>query len=354
MLASIVAGAITGIAETLMLFPIENIKQQQQLPSSPRTSVSFLYAARRTWRMQGALGFYRGMAPVLFCAVPNQALRWASFDFFCGLTHCLAPGASLWAVALAGMGSGILVSIITGVPVETAKTQAIHASMVSMGASAIVPHTTSGDVGEDSDIDVLEGTTIPYVGSPAATYGGVAGAGAAGGGGGMIETCVVNVNTSLVSPRKSHRKSSSPAVAAGAAAEQQPVLRGWLPTVLKKISNQGVRFPVHRFILNWLCGDTSVTCDASSNPFFGFLAGATAGICSIPVNNAVDVIKARMQSLDADHYGHSLACAKKLLREEGVQVFFHGMGARALRSGLGAGFAFAFFPVIKSYILATD
>ena len=84
---------------------------------------------------------------------------------------------------------------------------------------------------------------------------------------------------------------------------------------------------------------------------FGFIAGAISGIASIIMTQPVDVIKTRMQGLQAERYGHSLNCAIQLVREEGIQVFFHGMLARTLRSALGAGFAFTFFPIVKAMLL---
>ena len=363
MLASVVAGAMTGVVETLLMFPIENLKTQQQLtfnraaPVGSGGNASFAQVARRTWRLQGARGFYRGMAPVLFCAVPNQALRWTSFDVICSLTSCLADG-GLWSVALAGVGSGIVVAAITGVPVETAKTQAIH--------SAMLQHTHLLVPDEDSDIDPLEGLSVS--GALAARLHRSPRTPGEGGRGasrfpqqhqhdGFV---VVNVPTSVIvvgAAAAGHGGGSSDMDAGGVALavvddKSRSVLRGWLPTIIKKVGNQGVRFPVHRALLNYMCGSTHLACDAAKNPMFGFIAGALAGMSSILVTQPVDVVKTRMQGLGADRYGHSWSCAWHLLREEGAQVFLHGMGARALRSGLGAGFSFAFFPVVKALLVA--
>jgi len=527
-LSSVVAGAITGIFETLLMFPIENIKTQQQLvfTSAPSSNskisnsnnahhqhhqgLSFWQATKTTWRVLGFFGFYRGMGPVLFCAVPNQALRWTAFDTMCTLTDCLGEG-RLWAVALSGVFTGIAVSLITGVPVETAKTLSIHQSMTVIVTKSNAkqndvdavenrsPHsqlldvartpTTSSKVAklvmdededdnnnnscssreddsnensqrrrstrmmtEDSDIDVLEGASIQPVlvpNTPTTVHAAahlhpqrntkrrktsdldtnekldvsdglpVEIITTSGGGDDQNsslkkrhhhhhenKTTVISSNvassnhhnlswedevveaseeqckkntgpmTWLVdflnknsNTSSSDENDSSPSSSSASSIQDKSMLRGWLPTILKKVGNQGIRFPVHRFLLNLLCGLGAVTaaggkhhhhtssCDAAHSPhhiIFGFIAGALSGITSIIFTQPVDVIKTRMQGLQAERYGHSLSCAMQLLREEGIQVFFHGMAARALRSALGAGFAFTFFPIVKAMLLQED
>jgi|TARA_B110000305_G_C19302938_1_gene570047 solute carrier family 25 citrate transporter 1 len=43
------------------------------------------------------------------------------------------------------------------------------------------------------------------------------------------------------------------------------------------------------------------------------LAGGFAGFCSVMFNNPVDVIKTRMQGVDAGKYSSFMDCGKKIL-----------------------------------------
>jgi solute carrier family 25 citrate transporter 1 len=147
---------------------------------------------------------------------------------------------------------------------------------------------------------------------------------------------------------------------------------GVLPTILKKVGNQGVRFPVHRLAMDLMCASTAAAIAAGTltlapgaatygacgpkgtgGPMVNFIAGVAAGTASIFATQPIDVIKTRMQSIGAERYGHTWQCGARLLREEGIGVFLNGLGARALRSGLGAGFSFAFYPFVKAAITVT-
>jgi len=82
------------------------------------------------------------------------------------------------------------------------------------------------------------------------------------------------------------------------------IYRGYLPTLLRQSTNQGVRFVVFedssKFLTNYI--STKVLVD--------LLSGGFAGFCSVMFNNPIDVIKTNMQGLEAAKYGGVMGCAK--------------------------------------------
>jgi solute carrier family 25 citrate transporter 1 len=80
--------------------------------------------------------------------------------------------------------------------------------------------------------------------------------------------------------------------------------KGVAATLMKQSSNQAVRFVVFEdtnkslsqyITIKWLCN---------------LIAGGFAGFCSTMANNPVDVIKTKMQGMDAHKYNGTVDCAK--------------------------------------------
>ncbi len=59
--------------------------------------------------------------------------------------------------------------------------------------------------------------------------------------------------------------------------------------------------------------------------------GALAGGVSVLLFQGLDVVKSRMQGLDADKYRSALNCAREMLQTEGVRSFYKGVGPRLAR-----------------------
>ena len=277
---SILAGALTGLGETLLMYPLENIKTQQQL-----SSASMFETASRTISNDGWSGLYRGIAPILIGAIPTQALRWGSIEMFCASVGGGDCG-TVWDKVIAGMVSGVIVAIIVGVPIETMKTEMIHQQFFIMMSPTETP--------------VAARSTEPF---------------------------------------DSHGSSLCKC-------------KGWLPTVLKKVMNQSIRFPAHSIALDSLCYIfiARETCVAREHPVLTFVAGAFAGVSSIAVTQPIDVVKTRMQGFNSHRYSGVLDCMRAVTREEGWRVLLEGMWARVLRSSLGAGLTFTLFPVAQGFV----
>lgn len=75
-----------------------------------------------------------------------------------------------------------------------------------------------------------------------------------------------------------------------------------------------------------------------------FGVGAAAGLITVYVTQPVDTVKTRMQSMEAKKlYKHSIHCASKLVREEGVLTLWSGSLPRLVRLMLSGGIVFTMY-----------
>lgn len=308
---SIIAGALTGIMEGALMFPIENLKIQQQLDGA-----TVRHAITRTIQTHGFLGLYRGIVPVLLGAIPSQAIRWGAFEAYCTIADCR----DLAQVGIGAMLSGGINSILTGVAIETMKISLIHSHVdLTKAKKNLMPIGSDFDdpvatvrIGVDATTDTGEGIALSIPHATKASHG-------------------------------SHERVSIVA------------LRGWLPTVAKKIVNQSIRFPAHSWALRSLCRHfvnaeaTTVSCKHDHNTL-NFAAGIFAGLSSVLITQPLDVTKTRMQGLHGARYKNTIHCMRTILSEEGVGAFLHGAALRAFRVSLGAGLTFTLYPIVQSFL----
>ncbi|XP_031157088.1 tricarboxylate transport protein B, mitochondrial [Sander lucioperca] len=97
--------------------------------------------------------------------------------------------------------------------------------------------------------------------------------------------------------------------------------QGLTATVLKQGSNQAIRFYVMTSLRNWYKGDDP---NKAINPLITGLFGAVAGAASVFGNTPLDVVKTRMQGLEAHKYKSTLDCAMKIMKHEGPKAFYKG------------------------------
>jgi solute carrier family 25 (mitochondrial citrate transporter), member 1 len=92
------------------------------------------------------------------------------------------------------------------------------------------------------------------------------------------------------------------------------IYKGLTATILKQGTNQGIRFLVFNEVKKVMVGDDP----KAKLPWYNtMLAGALAGAASVIGNNPLDVVKSRMQGLDAKKYKNSLDCLIQIYRESG-------------------------------------
>lgn len=82
------------------------------------------------------------------------------------------------------------------------------------------------------------------------------------------------------------------------------------------------------------------------------MAGGFAGFCSVMANNPVDVVKTKMQGVDAAKYNGFADCFAKVLATEGPLGFYSGVGPRCARVVLDVALTFSLFHSLKRNITA--
>ncbi|XP_017846007.1 putative tricarboxylate transport protein, mitochondrial [Drosophila busckii] len=125
------------------------------------------------------------------------------------------------------------------------------------------------------------------------------------------------------------------------------IYRGATATIIKQGSNQAIRSFVLYSLKDWYTGrDPKATVPHLLVGIFG----ATAGGTSVCIDNPVDVVKTRMQGLEAAKYKNSLDCFLTTMKEEGPLAFYKGTLPRMTRVCLDVGLTFMIYDTIKDLI----
>lgn len=110
---------------------------------------------------------------------------------------------------------------------------------------------------------------------------------------------------------------------------------------MKQSSNQGVRFVVFedtkKVLRNYI----------PYNVVVDLLSGAFAGFCSTMANNPVDVVKTKMQGVDANKYNGFADCFKQIYQQQGIRGYYMGIAPRLVRVILDVALTFAIFHQLK-------
>lgn len=122
------------------------------------------------------------------------------------------------------------------------------------------------------------------------------------------------------------------------------IYKGLMPTILKQSTNQAIRFLVYNFITNKLKGEDK---NRKLTMFETFFSGVLAGAASVFGNTPIDVVKTRMQGLEAHKYKNSIDCATKIWQNEGFLAFYKGTTPRLGRVCLDVGLVFTLFEQIN-------
>mmetsp|Transcript_26825 Transcript_26825/g.58934 ORF Transcript_26825/g.58934 Transcript_26825/m.58934 type:complete len:374 (-) Transcript_26825:254-1375(-) len=122
------------------------------------------------------------------------------------------------------------------------------------------------------------------------------------------------------------------------------IYRGLVPTVFKSASNQALRFVIFgEYKRRLSAGTPAFEMSPSQALAGGMLAGTIGSFITMPF----DVVKTRMQGLEASRYTGALNCALTIIRTEGVRCLFKGLGARLGRSVPGQGIIFGSYELIS-------
>ncbi|XP_013099057.1 tricarboxylate transport protein, mitochondrial isoform X2 [Stomoxys calcitrans] len=118
------------------------------------------------------------------------------------------------------------------------------------------------------------------------------------------------------------------------------IYKGLTATILKQGSNQAIRFYVLLSLKDLYTGkDPNKTVP---KPIVGVF-GAIAGAASVFSNTPLDVLKTRMQGLEASKYRNTADCALQILKNEGIHAFYKGTVPRLGRVCLDVGITFMIY-----------
>ncbi|XP_031568715.1 tricarboxylate transport protein, mitochondrial-like [Actinia tenebrosa] len=118
------------------------------------------------------------------------------------------------------------------------------------------------------------------------------------------------------------------------------VYKGVTATVIKQGTNQMIRFFVYSNLKSWLQGGDPRKDIGSIKTF---IIGGIAGAASVFGNTPVDVVKTRMQGLEAQKYKNTLDCAIKIAKHEGPKAFYKGTVPRLGRVCFDVAFVFTIY-----------
>ncbi|XP_064460238.1 tricarboxylate transport protein, mitochondrial-like [Ornithodoros turicata] len=116
--------------------------------------------------------------------------------------------------------------------------------------------------------------------------------------------------------------------------------QGLTATIMKQGSNQAIRFFVMETMKDWYRGGDP---KKPVNKLVVGLFGAIAGAASVFGNTPIDVVKTRMQGLDAHKYKHTFDCIYKIAKHEGFPAFYKGTIPRLSRVCLDVAITFMIY-----------
>jgi solute carrier family 25 (mitochondrial citrate transporter), member 1 len=128
------------------------------------------------------------------------------------------------------------------------------------------------------------------------------------------------------------------------------IYQGAIATALKQGSNQGLRFMWFNEYKRIITKDDDTK---SLSPLYGLVGGMSAGCFSTLGNNPFDVVKTRMQGMEAKTlYKNTLDCFQQIYYKEGIAAFYSGVIPRLGRVVPGQGIIFMSFETIQQTLEA--
>ncbi|KAF9791948.1 mitochondrial tricarboxylate transporter [Thelephora terrestris] len=127
------------------------------------------------------------------------------------------------------------------------------------------------------------------------------------------------------------------------------IYRGLFPVMMRQGANSAVRFTTYSTLKQFCQGATRGGQELPTVVTFGI--GGIAGLVTVYTTMPLDVIKTRMQSLEArSQYRNSFHCAYRIFTEEGVLRFWTGTTPRLVRLVLSGGIVFTVYEKVVAVI----
>jgi len=123
--------------------------------------------------------------------------------------------------------------------------------------------------------------------------------------------------------------------------------QGLTATIIKQGSNQAILFFIYNNLKAYIQdGDNTKDIGAVNT----FIIGGVAGAASVFGNTPVDVVKTRMQGLEAHRYKNTMDCVMKTWREEGARAFYKGTVPRLSRVCFDVAFVFTMYEQVMKVL----
>lgn len=268
LLPKIINGGIAGIIGVSCVFPLDLVKtrlqNQQVKPNGEKMYSSMLDCFKKTYKVEGYFGMYRGSAVNILLITPEKAIKLAANDFF--RYHLTTKDGKLPITRqMAAGGLAGLCQIVVTTPMELLKIQMQDAGRIAAQAKEAgksVPKTSATQIA--MELLKTKGITGLYKGTGA--------------------------------------------------------------TMLRDVSFSVVYFPLFA-TLNDL-GPRKADGSGEAVFWCSFLSGCAAGSLAALAVNPFDVIKTRLQALkkaEGEMQFEGVGdCIRKTLSKEGPQAFFKG------------------------------
>lgn len=120
------------------------------------------------------------------------------------------------------------------------------------------------------------------------------------------------------------------------------IYKGVVPTIIKVSTAQATRFGVFQLIPS----------ENRNTPLKAAASGAFAGGVSVLLFQGIDVVKSRMQGLDANKYRSTMHCISSIMKNEGPLAFYKGVGPRLTRVCLEVGITMSLYGEIVKMLNA--
>ena len=120
---------------------------------------------------------------------------------------------------------------------------------------------------------------------------------------------------------------------------------------LKVGSNQALRFCVVESCKNRYVEAAGVDGERRTKVPTALVGayGVLAGVVSVLCNNPLDVVKTRMQGLQAHRYRSTAHCFYHMCHDEGLAAFYKGIKPRMGRACLEAAITFTIYETVMDY-----
>ncbi|KAF3840799.1 hypothetical protein F7725_006661 [Dissostichus mawsoni] len=313
----ILESGIAGGIEICITFPTEYVKTQLQLDerANPPRYRGIGDCVKLTVQDHGLRGLYRGLSSLLYGSIPKSAVRFGTFDMLSNPMRDATGRLDNTRSLVCGLGAGITEAIVVVCPMETLKVKMIHDQCSLRPRYRGFFHGISEIIREQGK-RVKRGKLAESLTNFL-----------------HLLSALILVIGYLYPPIFMCGLSSLKIGVRG-------TYQGLTATVLKQGSNQAIRFYVMNLLRNWYKGDDP---SRDMHPFITAIFGATAGAASVFGNTPLDVVKTRMQGLEAHRYKSTVDCAFQILKNEGPQAFYKGTVPRLGRVCLDVAIVFVIY-----------